>query len=195
MTKNDREVGPALKGLAVAVALALVAAALWMGYEQRIKHEGPPPVGYRLLEKFEREGVPDFEALKVGGGSAKLSDARGKVIILSFWASWCGPCVQEFPSLIKMIEHFKGEVVLVGVSADQTQEEVTAFVKLYLPKQPIAFMNLWDPATRIANDFGTVQIPENYIIGKDFKLVRKLASSENWMRPDVLGFLEAQIKK
>lgn len=185
---------PIIKGLIVSLSALIVISALWIAYGERISRKDALPDSYALLAQFEKEGVPDFEANEILPGKVlnirRFSEFKGKTIILSFWASWCGPCVEEFPSLMKMADHFNGDILVVGVSADQKIEDITGFMKV-IGASSRHFVNLWDPSTQIAASYGTDKIPENYIITKDFKLARKLSNSIDWMSEDVLAYLES----
>lgn len=185
---------PIIKGLIVSLSALIVISALWIAYGERLSQKDALPDSYALLAQFEKEGVPDFEANEVVPGAAlrvrRLSEFKGKVIILSFWASWCGPCVEEFPSLMKMANHFNGDVLVVGVSADLKTEDITNFMNV-IGVSSKHFVNLWDPSVQIAASYGTNKIPENYIITKDFKLARKLSNDIDWMSADVLDYLSS----
>lgn len=190
---------PILKGLLVTGVFLTAAVFFWRSVDDDIRREAPPPEGYSLLTKFEVEGVPDFEAplVKQGvasGANMKLSDYKGKIIILSFWATWCAPCVEEFPTMVSLIERFHGDVVMVGVSADQRPMDIENFLQTYRINSRF-FVNLWDPSTGIANRFGTDKIPENYIIGPDMKLLRKVTAVRDWNAPDVVAYFESLLKK
>lgn len=188
---------PILKGAVVASVFLVLSVLLFLSVDEDIRREAPPPAGYGLLSRFESEGVPDFEAplVKQGvptGANMKLSDYRGKIIILSFWATWCAPCIEEFPSMVQLIEKFNGEVVMIGVSADQRPADIESFLKTYKVDSRF-FVNLWDPSTGIATKYGTEKIPENYIIGRDLKLIRKVTTVRDWFAPDVVAYFEALV--
>lgn len=182
---------PLYKGLIVFLVLVLGGVLLWDQYANKVKREAPMPTSYERINKFEKEGVPDFEAVKTNGSSYKLSELKGKIIILSFWATWCAPCVEEFPSMMKMLEKYPNDIVMVGVSADQNQKDVDEFVGMFGGQGLKNFVSLWDPSLRVAEMYGTEKIPENYIIGRDFKLIRKLSSSQDWNSPEVLGYINS----
>lgn len=194
---------PAQKGLAVAFLLLLTLSFLWSLYDERLQAQKAPPENYKLLEKFENEGVPVFEAVRLPQGDVfrfndsfkKISAKEPRLVVLSFWATWCAPCIEEFPSLINMLNTFEGEVVLVAISADQRREDVMDFVKMFKAESNPYFINLWDPSLKIASDYGTEKIPENYIIGTDLKLIRKFSSTEKWDSPEMLAYMETLIRR
>ncbi len=185
---------PAKKGLLVFLTVILLGAGLWLRIARNTKPDGPPPAAYEKLNTYQQQGVPDFEAIKTDGTTYRFSQLKGKIIILSFWATWCAPCVEEFPSMMRMLEKFQDDIVVVGVSADQNQKDVDEFVGMFGGQKIKNFVSLWDPSLRIAETYGTEKIPENYIIGRDFKLIKKLSSSEDWTAPQVTQYLETLIK-
>lgn len=185
---------PFLKGLFVSGVFAVLAVVFWVTIGKGVKREAPPPAGYSLLNKFETEGVPDFSAplIKQGiptGADMSLSEYKGKIIILSFWATWCAPCIEEFPSMVALVERFKGDIVMIGVSADQRTEDIESFLQTYKLNTRF-FVNLWDPSTKIAESYGTYKIPENYIIGQDLKLLKKVTAVRDWNSEDVVAYFE-----
>ena len=131
--------------------------------------------------------------LEVAGKPAHLSDFRGKVVVLNFWASWCPPCVEEAPSLNRLQRHLQSRNALVlGVAAD---EDPTAFEK-FLRDQGITFPTYRDPATKdqkspIAVSYGTSMIPETYVIDRNGKIARKLVGFQQWDSPEMLAYFDA----
>jgi cytochrome c biogenesis protein CcmG/thiol:disulfide interchange protein DsbE len=131
--------------------------------------------------------------LELAGKPAHLSDLRGKVVILNFWASWCPPCVEEAPSLNRLQDHVKARnALVVGVAADQ---DPAAFEK-FLLDQGISFPTYRDPASKdnkspIAVSYGTSVIPETYIIDRHGKIARKFIGFQRWDSPDMLAYFDA----
>lgn len=144
-----------------------------------------------LLDKMENDSVMDFEMTDVYGKKFKLSDYKGKVIILSFWASWCDPCVEEFPSMLRLIEKFSGEVIMVAISKDYEEAEILKFLKVFKAKSPNLVV-AWDNAEtgKISELYQVAALPESFVIGRDFKLKRKVPGSENWATEQAYEFFE-----
>jgi cytochrome c biogenesis protein CcmG, thiol:disulfide interchange protein DsbE len=115
-----------------------------------------------------------------------LRQFRGQVLVLNFWASWCPPCIAETPSLVRMQTRFKNKgVVVLGVSADVDEAAYHAFMKKY----DIGFLTVRDPDARVQHLYGTIQIPESYIIDADGVLRRKVVNAIDWESPEITAFL------
>jgi len=134
----------------------------------------------------------DF-ALELSGKPIHLSDLRGKVVVLDFWASWCPPCVQEAPSLNRLQKYIESRNALIlGVAAD---EDAYAFSK-FIIDQGVTFPTYRDPASKdrgspIALSYGTSMIPEAYIIDRHGKIARKVIGPQEWDSPDMRAYFDA----
>lgn len=110
--------------------------------------------------------LPLFSGYEYQGQSeVKLSDFRGKVVVLNFWASWCKPCEQEAAELQEAWEFYEsnGEVVFVGADYVDTEPEARA----YLKKFGITFFNGPDMGTKISQTFRIQGVPETYFVDQD----------------------------
>lgn len=115
-----------------------------------------------------------------------LSQFRGQIVVLNFWASWCAPCIAETPSLVSMQRQLQTRgVVIVAISADKDEAAYRRFVKDYA----INFVTVRDPSERIQHLYGTIQLPETYIIDREGVLRRKFVNSVDWNSPEVMQFL------
>jgi peroxiredoxin len=89
--------------------------------------------------------APDFKLKDLSGKQIKLSDYRGKVVIINFWATWCGPCRSEVPALVKLRELYRDrglEVIGISLDDEEDREEVTKFVKSFEVNYPIVMGDL-----------------------------------------------------
>lgn len=114
---------------------------------------------------------------------------KGKTIIFNFWASWCAPCIEEVPSLIKLIKEDKN-IVIFAVSGDQSEEDIRAFLKSFpeFNKQPIYL--IWNGAKPLMDSFGVDKLPESFIFDKNGKMVKKISGTINWHTPDSIEYFK-----
>ena len=175
-------------GLAVfVVALALLSA--WLKYYDFLSQGKIPPDSVAILRRLETEGFPEFTLKTLDGREVQLKTFAGKAVLLNFWASWCDPCVAEFPSLLKLVSHFKGRVVLLAVSADYEKQDILAFLKVFPVSSRDVYIS-WDEKLGLAKSLGTFRLPESYVIGPNGKLVRKISGVDDWSTPEAFQFFE-----
>lgn len=133
----------------------------------------------------------DF-ALTLDGKPARLSDLRGKVVLLNFWATWCPPCVDEAPELNALERRIAplGGVVL-GVSVDDDQSAYDDFLKKY----GITFPTYRDPTKQIALDYGSTMYPETYVIDRNGRFDRKIIGPQDWTSPAMTAYLDSVLQE
>ncbi len=111
--------------------------------------------------------APDFTLQTFDGKSVKLSDLRGKVVVINFWASWCVPCRDEAPFLQKTWQQYENkDVVFMGIDWVDPEPDAKAYIKQY----GITYMNGPDLGSAISPLFRIKGVPETYFVGKDGKL-------------------------
>ena len=121
---------------------------------------GQPKVG---------EAFPSLADFKLEGA---LPDLKDKVVIVDFWASWCGPCKASFPALKEIHEKYSGQgLVIVAVSLDEDKGDMEGFLK----KAKVPFIILRDAKGKLAEKLAIESIPTTFILGRDGK-VRSLHS-------------------
>ena len=184
----------AIKGILVVAVMGGLLYAGWASYEDFLTLGQRPPEGTLKLNEMEKSGVPDFSITTLKDEKISLSDYQGKVVIVNFWASWCEPCVKEFPSLIRLLEEYKDDVVLLAISADYTLEDLTGFTKAFEVGGIENFVVAWDQDQAVAKKYGTAVLPESYIIGNNLQLIRKVAGVEEWDSKDAMLFFKEVIE-
>jgi len=128
------------------------------------------------------------------GTSLKQHIAENKLLMVDFWATWCAPCVKEFPSMKRMVEAMKGEVVVLAISYDRDREDIDTFIKAF-GGVPADFRIAWDKDKLTSSILGTDVLPESYIVGRDGKLIRKIVGEANWDDPMALDFFQKLVSK
>ena len=179
-----------LVALLVTLIAATVSVAVWFQLKddkEGAKEEAVLQKG-ELLTKMETQGVPSFELPNVSGDRFALKEVAGKLILINFWASWCDPCVREFPSMLKLVEHFGGDLVLVAISNDENEEDMRNFISAFGANIPNTYF-LWDKDRSVASSYGTDKLPETFLIRPDLKLLRKILGIEKWYTPGSIRYI------
>ncbi len=178
-----------LRGIfAVLVTAGLVAIPIYY-YWGFLTRGQQPSVSTLRLNQLEKEGVPDFSFPGLDGKEISLSQFKGKAVLVNLWASWCAPCVKEFPSLKGLVEHFKGQLVVLAISHDHSRDDLDSFIKAF-GEVPKDFVIVWDKERKSGELFGTDQLPETYILNKEHKMVRKIAGEQVWNDPMALDYFK-----
>jgi len=115
-----------------------------------------------------------------------LSQFRGHVVVLNFWATWCPPCVEEMPSLVEMQRRFKAKgVTVLAVSVDVDESAYRQFVK----DHNVDLLTVRDPDQKSSALYGTFKFPETYIVDRNGVIRRKFIGAVDWTAPEVTDFL------
>ena len=129
----------------------------------------------------------DF-TMELSGKPSHLSDFRGKVVVLNFWATWCPPCIEETPALNRLQKYIESRNALVlGVSVDEDPVAYETFLK----DHGVVFPTFREPTRKLALDYGTSMFPDTYVIDRRGKILRKFFSSQQWDSPDMLAYFDA----
>jgi cytochrome c biogenesis protein CcmG/thiol:disulfide interchange protein DsbE len=143
---------------------------------------------YRQGEASIAGKSADNFTAEIGGQSEQLSDFKGKVVVLNFWASWCPPCVNETPSMIHLQQYIASRNGLVlGASVDEDAAAYDKFLKDY----GVNFPTFRDPSKKISMDYGTSIYPETYVIDRHGKIARKIIGEQRWDSPEMLAYFDA----
>ncbi|MDP2319960.1 MAG: TlpA disulfide reductase family protein [Acidobacteriota bacterium] len=113
----------------------------------------------------------DFTIKDLEGRDVALSAYKGKVVLLNFWATWCGPCKAEIPGFVELQEKYKDDLVIVGFSVDDTADKARAFAAEYNMNYPIL---LGEGREDVQDAYGPIWgIPASFLISKDGRVCRK----------------------
>jgi len=147
-----------------------------------------PELSHELHRLKTPVAAPDFSLEDLDGEQHALSDYRGKVIMLNFWATWCPPCRREIPSMESIYQDLgdKGFVVL-GVNEFETPDHVFAYTGQLsvFPNFPILF----DLDSKVAELYGVKGLPTTLLINKQGQVVYRAAGGRNFDHPEVRAIM------
>lgn len=155
--------GKLLMGAVVALALVVglyFVNRLWIA----------PAVKIQAKASKDHPLAPDFSLTDISGQKFNLSDYKGKVVILDFWATWCGPCLVEIPGFIALQKRYANEgLAVVGLSMDDGQQQVVDFYRQYNMNYRVALGN-----ARLEELYGGILgLPTTFLIGRDGRIYAK----------------------
>lgn len=123
-------------------------------------------------QAMKGDEAPDFTLSDLNGSDVRLSDLRGKVVLIEFWATWCPPCRESIPAMNEIYKRYNEKgLVILGISVDKGQnvaEDIRAFVKEYSILYPVLI-----DSKNINNLYGVYSIPTTFLIDKDGKVILK----------------------
>jgi thiol-disulfide isomerase/thioredoxin len=137
--------------------------------------------------------APDFELPTLDGPTVRLSDYRGKVVVLNFWTRTCKPCREEMPSLAELahVARDSGNFVVITVNTDDTPESAREILQALLGETP-PFTVALDPDREIVTDqYGTRLLPETWFIDEQGVIRARFDGQRDWSDPMVLDFVES----
>jgi thiol-disulfide isomerase/thioredoxin len=169
--------------ISVVAALALV----WLA-PSIDPHEDPPAesasVNHGDPEDAEAIGKPapmHYTLKDMNGVEVKLDAFKGKVVVVNFWATWCGPCKAEIPDLVALQADYKDDLVVLGISVDDKAEDMKPYAAEYKINYPLLVGN---GRQDVQDAFGPLYgVPVSVIVGRDGKIARKhsgIASREQF---------------
>ena len=140
----------------------------------------------------EGENAPNFTLKNLDGKEISLNQFRGKHVLINFWATWCGPCKIEMPSLEALYERFKDKnFVLLAISNDMFGANI---VKPFVKAHNINFPVLLDQRLKVSNAFGVVSLPTTFMIDPQGKIIGALFGAEDWATPSNILYFENLLK-
>ncbi|MDZ4661541.1 MAG: TlpA disulfide reductase family protein [Pseudomonadota bacterium] len=160
--------------------------------DQKIAEEDESDGGASAFEEIGvRKQIKELKLIRDDGTIGKISDFKGKVVILSFWATWCVPCLVELPTFAKLEKEFSSEglvVVPVNVEDDTVDRQ---FIASLWQKHSIGFPTFYDPQ-QISSNIMDVQImPTNYVIDRKGRIAFASYGANNWAGTKARKFITA----
>lgn len=139
-------------------------------------------IGFRVFAK--PEAAPDFLVESLSNARTRLSDYRGKVVLLNIWATWCPPCKAELPSIQTLWDKNKDRpFVVMAVSQGESRETVASFVS----KNGYTFPVFFDPSGRSGDLYGARSIPTTCVIDKEGRLIAYTVGGREYDAPEIIA--------
>ncbi|MBF0473637.1 MAG: TlpA family protein disulfide reductase [Nitrospirae bacterium] len=153
--------------------------------KSQIKPIDAPIIEHKAAENME---VPDFTLYNDANQPIKLSDLKGTVIFLNFWATWCGPCVEEAPSIEALYKKKSTSTDFKIITVVYNDDP--AVVNAFMQKNSYTFPVFGDKNSDAAKIFGVTGVPETYIIDKKGILRKKFIGPVNWTDEQTLKLID-----
>jgi thiol-disulfide isomerase/thioredoxin len=192
-TQHGAESGMA-RGMILAV-LGLAAVLLGAGALYWTMYDGARD-GAQVGTVSALRQAPQFRLKEVSGQERGLSEFRGKITLVHFWASWCPPCISEMPNVLELAKQFEGrpfEIVLISLD-DNWQDAQKVLPASALLKDTVSLI---DPSLKVADTYGSYQFPETYLLDAEQRIVTKWVGGQDWksvpiqrLLDKLLGFAE-----
>jgi peroxiredoxin len=185
-----------MRGIRGSIALAALALMLSLPFVARA--EDPKPwyadrlreLGFRVYA--HPAAAPDFQVEALSGGKVKLSDFKGKLVLLNFWATWCPPCREELPSIQALWNKTKDKgLALLAVSVGESKQTVKSFVD----RNKYLFPAYLDPSGQAGALYGARSIPTTCVIDKEGRLIAFIVGSRAYDSPEALSLFAELAEK
>ena len=152
---------------------------------------GAKPVASNAEPPVVPQELRDTKVETLDGESLRLSDYANKVVVVNIWATWCGPCRQEMPELVKMSDEFKSRgLVVLGLATTYNERNDPVHVKDYVRSQNVRYKIVWDNGTLAAPLVDLVSgasvIPQSFVISRDGRIVRHFQGFNPFSTPQLM---------
>lgn len=143
----------------------------------------------KMISDLEKNGFDDLQVNDLGGNKLKFSKNDRQVLVLHFWATWCGPCVAEIPSIANASSKNQG-VRFLAVSGDSGVEEVRKFLTSFEEVEKSKLKIAMDLDHVLAEKYLVEKLPETFVFSKDGKLRKRFIGATNWDSRELTEFLK-----
>jgi peroxiredoxin len=131
----------------------------------------------KILKTPQISRPVEIQLKDVFGNTVSLSDFRGKVVFLNFWATWCPPCVIEMPSMQKLHRRFKDKnFVMVAINSQETDAQVKSF----FDKSKLSFTALLDSSGEVGTGFDVYALPTTFVLDKEGRIIGRALGPRDW---------------
>lgn len=176
-----------MRNLILIVVIALVAASVYL-----LSSGSSRPPREAVKSVVAGDLAPDFQLEDTQGNKVSLSDLRGKVVLVNFWATWCPPCIEEMPSMERLNEVLAGdEFVMLAIN---TEENGRSIIPAFLERTPYTFPILYDNEGVVQKSYGVFKFPESFIVNKDGTVAEKIIGPLDWSSIKTITYFKNLIK-
>lgn len=153
----------------------------------------PPPQSVGGAPPAVGQAAPDFTLTALDGKSYALSELRGKVVIVNFWATWCPPCRAEMPSMEKLHRELEDEgLVMLAVNIEKDGRQT---VPRFLATSPHSFPVLIDEREEVQKRYGVYKFPESFVIRKNGIIDDKVIGAIDWAHPQTIAYFRDLLRE
>jgi peroxiredoxin len=173
------------------LAAMILALAFLMARRQGVILDSPP---MQVKAPDQRDAVaPAFVLPGLGGTPVHLSDHRGRVVLLNFWATWCPPCRAEMPSMEKLYQAYRDRgLVILAISGDRAGTQV---VESFVEELGLTFLIVLDPADEVFAQYGVRGLPTSYLLDRRGRIVSAEAGARDWNSKAARQVVEALLRE
>jgi peroxiredoxin len=144
--------------------------------------------GAGLTSLLDKPQAPDFQLPDVDGNIHRLSDYRGRVVIVNFWATWCPPCRAEMPSMQRAWEKLQQEeIMMLAVNVGEDEDTIFQFTANY----PVEFPLLMDLDSKIIGEWPVRGLPTTFVVDPQGRLVYRAIGARQWDETELLEQVKA----
>jgi thiol-disulfide isomerase/thioredoxin len=184
-------------GVLAHVVYVLVGGLLVLGFAWAVVPavEAQNDAACRALSPQERrQEAPDVSFVDLEGSEQRLFDLRGRFLVLNFWASWCEPCITEWPQLDQLAQRLGGreDVEVVAVSVDEQLSDVKSFLhRMSLTQSGVRVLH--DPTGEVPGAFGTSKLPDTYFVDERGRVVHAYVNVRKWGSPAAFRCVDSMV--
>jgi peroxiredoxin len=136
--------------------------------------------------------APEFELKTLDGKDLNRRDLKGRVILVNFWATWCGPCKEEMPALERLRLKFpEREFEVLAITTDNQRKAIAAFSNTL----ELTFPVLLDETKEVSDMFGVRGLPTSVLIDSDGKILARAVGPRAWDGPEMLALIQSLVKR
>jgi len=142
---------------------------------------------------IEGNPAPDFTLKDLAGKPVQLSSLKGKVVLVNFWATWCPPCREEVPSMVRLNQAMQGKPFqMLAISIDEGGKDA---VESFFRKGGVTLPALLDTDGKVAKRYGTTGVPETFVVDGKGVILKKVIGPMDWSAPEVIAALDDLTRK